>query len=106
MKKLIAEKNSRNEKLSGIFIGTLVVLVAIMAVSRVLIANRLVEASEKLRTMDKTIEIVQNENQRLSEELRLPRSISTVSQKIEQLGFSKNTQVFFLAQPTSVALLQ
>lgn len=75
-----------------------------LSVGRVLIANRLVEASQTLRSLDTQIAQVQKENQDLSQALRAPGSIDAVEVKARQLGFVKTTNYVFLSKPPSTAM--
>ena len=103
MKKLINEQKLKKDRLSGIFVTVLVLLVVGLAVTRILIANRLVEASEKLRTLDQKIEVVKEANQSLSEQLRQPQSITFIEEKAKALGF-KTSRLVFLAPHVQEAL--
>lgn len=106
MKKFNLEKNTRREKFSGIFVGILIGVVVMLSIIQVLIANRLVEASEKLRTLDREIVSIQNDNQTLAESLRSPRSLTFIEQQAKIAGFVKSDKVVFLAAPAPVAYLR
>ncbi len=106
MKKLVAEQNLKKERLSGLFLMALVVVVAALSVTRVLIANRLVESSERLRNLDQSISQVQRANQDLAENLRGPQSLSQIETEAGSLGFSKTTRLVILPGADSVALLR
>ena len=82
----------------------LILLVVILSVGRVVIANRLVEASEKMRVLDKNIENFKEANQNLSEAMRQPQSIAVIEDRAKALGFVKINRLVFLAKPTKVAL--
>ncbi len=104
MKKLAAEQNLKKDRLSGIFLGILVLFVVFLAVARVVIANRLVEASEKLRILDKSITQAETTNQDLSEQLHAPESLSQIAKVAREMGFTKTSRLVFLTTTPEVAL--
>lgn len=104
MKKLITEQNLKKDRLSGFFLTLLVLIVAVLAVTRVVIANRLVEASEKLRVFDQTIAQIEKTNQNLSETLRGPSSITQIEEKAKTLGFVPTSHLVFLTKTPEMAL--
>lgn len=106
MKKLISEQNFKKDHRSGVLMLFLVTLVALLSIGRVVIANHLVESSEKLRQMDKNIQEIQNTNQILAEKLRSPQSLTQIELKAKSLGFSQSGHLVFLKPISEVALLR
>ena len=106
MKKLITEQNIKRDRKSGLFLIVLFLVVAVLSIGRVIIANHLVEASERLRAMDKNIQEAKDVNQQLSEQLRSPQSLIQIQVKAESLGFLKTNKIVFLQPAPDVALLQ
>lgn len=106
MKKLINEQNLKREKVSGLFLAILLILVATLSVGRVVIANRLVEFSERLRALDKTIVETRDKNQILAESLRAPQSLTVIEDKAKALGFVNSGRLIFLTPAAQVALLR
>lgn len=104
MKKLIAEQDLKKDRLSRVFIALLVILAFALSVVRVLIANRLVEASGNLRALDTQTADIQKENQLLSEQLRAPQSIDSIEARAKELGFVKTATYVFLTTPPSTAM--
>lgn len=104
MKKLITEQNLKKDRRTAILISILIFLVAVLAVIRVVIANRLVDASEKLRTADRKIEAIKEANQNVFEALRQPQSITYVEEKAKTLGYTKAERLVFLSPQIQVAL--
>ncbi len=104
MKKLTTERNLKKERLSGLFLTVLVLMVVALSVTRVVIANRLVESSEKLRSLDQEITKARDLNRNLAQGQRLPQSLSQIAQRAKDLGFAKTNQVVFLGVGDSVAL--
>lgn len=106
MKKFTIEQNLKKDRLSTIFMTVLVLLVGVLCIGRVIIANHLVEDSEKLRTLDKEISEIKDKNQNLAETIRAPQSLTQIEDKAKTLGFVKSTHLTFLEPTTQVALLQ
>lgn len=70
-------------------ISGVVILVMFLSVVRVIIANASVEASEKLKVLDKKINALAAENELRAEKLRVKESLSALSLKAEKSGFFK-----------------
>ncbi len=104
MKKLIAEQDLKKDRLSKAFIALLIVLAFALSVVRVVIANRLVEASGNLRSLDTQITDIQEQNQLLSEKLRTPQAIESVEARAKEQGFVKTTAYVFLETSPSTAM--
>ncbi len=105
MKKLKAERNFKKDRLSGLFLTVLILVVICLSVGRVVIANRLVETGEKLRALDQNIEAVKDGNQNLAESLRQPQSLSQIEGRAKAIGFVKTSRLVFLGKETPVAFL-
>lgn len=106
MKKLTAEQNFKKDRLSSFFLAALIFAVIGLSVGRVVIANRLVEAGEKLRSLDQSTETAKKANQRLAEAVRLPQSLFQIEEKAKALGFVKTSHLVFLDSTERVALLR
>ena len=104
MKKLIAEQNLRKDQLSNFFVVVLTVAVVGLCVARIIIANRLVEASEQMREMDRQIELVKEVNQNIAEQLRQPQSVTLIEKKAKALGFIKTSHLVFLGPREQFAM--
>lgn len=104
MKRLQQEQIARHERFSGWAIVFLFIAVVILSGSKVFVANRLVGASEKLRKLDIEESRLQNENQILSEEVRINQSINTIEIKAQNLGFVKNNRFAYLLPSPKIAL--
>lgn len=103
MKKLINEQNLKKDRLRAIFLTVLISVVVALLVVKVVIANRLIEDSEKLRQIDKHITALEETNQTLAEQLRAPQSLVTVEIAAQKAGFVKSDRLVFLAPAPSVA---
>ncbi len=104
MQKLQQEQATRHERLSGVVVLVLFILVALISAGRVFVANRLVETSDSLRRSDLEIARLETENQKLAEEIRVKESISFVEDKVRGLGFTKTNHYAYLAPASEVAL--
>lgn len=105
MQKIKVEKDLRKERYSGFFILVLILVVVFLSVGRVFVANRLVETSENLRRLDREVSDLEQQNQRLSEEVRLHESAAYVETKATVLGFQRIGHYSFISpKPVTVAL--
>lgn len=104
MKRLIEEEQRRQDRTSQIFLGGLVALAAVLLVVQVLIANRLVEASDKLRNLDLQIATMEDQNQSLSEGVRTKESLVAISDQAKTLGFLLSGQISYLSAFQPVAM--
>ncbi|MBI3558782.1 hypothetical protein HY085_00125 [Candidatus Gottesmanbacteria bacterium] len=104
MKRLQQEQIAKHERFSGWAIIFLFIAVVILSGSKVFVANRLVGASEKLRKLDWEENRLQNENQILSEEVRISQSTNTIEIKAQNLGFVKNNRFTYLLPAPKIAL--
>ena len=103
MKKLQTEQYHQKEKLSGLVVLCLFALVGILAGGRVFMANRLVEASQNLRNMDREITRLESENEILVKEVRSKQSMEAVEKRVEALGFAQNYRLVYVTRPVEVA---
>lgn len=104
MKRLQQEQIAKHERFSGWAIILLFVVVVILSGSKVFVANRLVGASEKLRKLDLEENLLQNENQTLSEEVRANQSTNAIEVKALNSGFVKNNRFAYLVPAPKIAL--
>lgn len=96
MKKLLAEQDNQKERNSYGLMGALILVVAVLLVVQVVIANRLVEAADKLRDLDEAISAAERQNDTLAEELRGRESLSAISAEALKMGFSKEVKTAYL----------
>lgn len=104
MKKLQEEYQYKHERLTAGIMVVLVAVVVALSIGRVYAANRLVEASEKLRLLDNKIAVLDSQNQALEEEVRTQQSTEVLSQKAKTLGFIVNSHYSFLTPAPQMAL--
>lgn len=104
MQKLIQEEQARTEKFSQGFVIALVLLVAFLSIFRVILANRLIESSESLRSLDLKITRLTAQNEQLDENLRGKESLSVVADNAQKAGFVKISRLTFVQSPADVAL--
>ncbi len=104
MKKLIAEQNIKKDRFTRAALLLLVFFVSTLLVAKVIMANRLVEASGKLRNLDRKITELSTSNSELSESVRTTSSLTQLETAAQKAGFTKS-QKFAVVKPTeSVAL--
>ncbi len=89
MQKLIAEQEERTTKKSKHVMLGLFFVLAILSVVRVVLANRLVEDSGRLHTVDAKIAVLERTNALLSEEVREKSAIVYVESKAIAKGFTQ-----------------
>lgn len=104
MQKLQQEQVLHHERLSGLVVLVLFIMVALISAGRVFVANRLVETSENLRRYDQEVLQLESQNQKLAEEIRTKESISTIEEKVKELGFVRTDRYAYLASAPEVAL--
>lgn len=103
MKKLQTEQDLRKEKYAGIIVLFLLVVFGLLAGTRVFVANRLVETSQNLKSLDQEITRLETENEVLTEALRSGQAIGTVENKISAMGFTPTFRLAHLSRPAEVA---
>ncbi|MCL4397604.1 hypothetical protein M1403_01100 [Patescibacteria group bacterium] len=104
MQKLQQEQNLRQEKVSGLVVLVLFVIVGLLSAGRVFAANRLVETSDSLRRLDQQISKLETENQKLAEETRSQQSMLSVEQRVKTLGFTKTDKYAYLSARPEMAM--
>lgn len=104
MQKLIEEKRQNNVRSSNILVWAFVSVVIFLSITRVVIANQLVGASEKLHHLDSEIQKLQSDNEVLSEDLRKKESLQAMEVKTKILGFVPTIKYSFFKQSDSVAM--
>lgn len=104
MKKLIAEQNIKNDRLTRGALLLLVFFVSLLLIAKVIMANRLVEASGKLRDLDKKIANLSASNGELSESVRTASSLTQLEDAALQSGFIKGQKFAVIKTTGSVAL--
>ncbi len=82
----------------------IIAVVVALSVVKVGVANRLVDASEKLRTLDKAISTIEDKNQVLSENLRARMAITIIDREAKALGFAKSEALVFLSSSVNMAM--
>ncbi len=75
----------------------------VLAIVRVGIANAEVEASEKLKDLDKKIAAVETENQLRAEKIRTKESLVSIETKAANQGFQKTGKYAFVEAAGPVA---
>lgn len=103
MQTLIEQKKQFKEKKTNSLVFILIAVVAILGVSRVLIANQMVGASEKMRNLDQQIQKVESQNEILAEATRQKESLSSLENKTGALGFTKTNKYSFIRPSDPVA---
>lgn len=104
LKKLIAEQNNKNDRFAKTALLLLLFFVSALLVAKVVMANRLVEASGKLRDLDRKIAEATTTNSELSEAVRGVSSLASLESMAQSQGFVKS-QKFTVVKPNdSVAL--
>ncbi len=103
MQKLQKEKLEQRNKKSRtvIFLAGLILVFA--CIIRVVIANRLVEATDKLHRLEVEEEKLQADNEILSENLRTKDSLISLRSEAEKMGFAPVTQVTYIEKPLPLA---
>lgn len=104
MQKLIAEQEQRTTKKSKHMVLGLFLVLAILSVIRVALANRLVEDSSTLHTVDVKIAALEKENTLLAQEVREKSAIVLVEDKAEEKGFSKVKTYSYIHPEQPVAI--
>lgn len=104
MERHYVAQEKEKDRSSNIIISVLVFLVLSMAVFRVIIANAQVEASEKLKNLDKEIAVLESENQLREEKLRAQESLVKLETKAAKKGFEKTGKYAFVEPEKSVAM--
>lgn len=104
MEKLQIEYNLKREKLSKKVIFLLGFFAIFLLVARVVIANRLVEVSSKLRDLDHQIEIIEKQNDQIAEEVRSRESLVSIESRAASLGFRSVRNLSYITSPEPVAL--
>jgi hypothetical protein len=103
MQKLQAEQNYHQEKVSGLIVLLLVIVVGLLTAGRVFMANRLVETSQTLKNLDLEIIKLEAENEILAKDLRAQESMTIVEKKVTALGFIPAKVTAHLIGPAKVA---
>lgn len=96
MKKLQKEIEIRQDKRRLTVSLLIVFLFVFVSVIRVVVANRLVEASDRLHALESQAARLSLENEKLARELGKSISLITLSQKAKVLGLIPPSRVFYL----------
>lgn len=103
MQQINDQKKQNKSRTSSVLIYALFGVITILGTIRILIANQMVGASEKMRSLDSQIQKLQSENEVLSEDLRQKQSLVAVQTKVNHLGFTKTSTYSFVKPSDSVA---
>lgn len=103
MKKLEQEQMNHHDKISGLIVAVLLFLVIVLSASRVFVANRLVESSDKLRKMDAQISILEEQNQNLAQDVRRFESTVMIQKRAIDNGFFVNSHFAVLTPAPEMA---
>lgn len=104
LKKLIAEQNTKKDRFARIALLFLLFFVSTLLIAKVVMANRLVEASGKLRDLDRKIADLSTTNDELSESVRSASSLTRLESVAQSMGFVKNQKFAVIKASGSVAL--
>ena len=101
MKKLIEEQNIEREgKSKGVVLALLAVAFFLLA-TQVFIANALVEATDRLRVLDRETAELESKNETMAEEVRSRESLTSLEDQARMAGFVKTDKVIFLEKNAS-----
>lgn len=103
MQKINEEKRQQKNKHSNILVWVFVTVVVFLSISRVIIANQTVGASEKLRNLDNRIAAFKSQNEVMAEDLRQKESLASLQNQAGALGFSRTDKYSFLSPSAPVA---
>ncbi|MBI2029540.1 hypothetical protein HYT02_03940 [Candidatus Gottesmanbacteria bacterium] len=82
---------------------TLYILIAILAVFQIIISNRLASYGRKISDISvKTNEILL-ENERIKKNIASSSAILTLTKRAEDLGFTKQAEIFYIDEQYPVA---
>jgi len=104
MDKLNLQREIQHNQFSKKMGGILFLVFAVLSVIRVVVANRLVDDSSKLRGIDNKISAVEKENYVLASELRDQSSITLLENKAGQIGFVKTKTFSYVTADKPVAM--
>jgi len=89
-----------------LIIGTLLILVIILSVVRIFVSNRIATSGTVLGKVQEQISYYKLENAVLSERLYLESSLTNISSKARELGYTDKKTGFVLSGQLPVALKQ
>jgi len=103
MHKLQEEQFVKQNKYSRLILALLILTVGVLSVVRVFAANRLVETSESLRSLDNQVRELEAQNKVLSENVRAYESMNYISEKVAEIGFKISPRYSYLTGSSQVA---
>jgi hypothetical protein len=96
MKKLQKEIDLKKDRRSVILTVLILLVFGLVSVARIVVANRLVEASDRLHALEVKESILTSQNQNLSQELGQVFSLSYLQEKARSLGLVTPARVLYL----------
>lgn len=94
------ERKSKNYPLTFVIIG----LVIILSLIQLFISHRLATTGEIVKKLEAQASQIEQENALLEEEISQMGSLTEVSQKAEQLGLVRTSNILYLTSQIPVAL--
>lgn len=94
------ERKNKNHRLTPIIIG----LVLILCLIQLFISHRLANTGEGVKEFEIRAVQIGQENTRLKEEINQTGSLTEVSQRAEQLGLTRTSNILYLTSQIPVAL--
>ncbi|MEK7565598.1 MAG: hypothetical protein AAB506_00960 [Patescibacteria group bacterium] len=96
MKKLQKEIDLKKDKRSYFLTVIILLIFGFVSIVRIAVANRLVEASDRLHNLEVRENILAVQNQKLSQEVRQTISLNYLEQKAKSLGLVSPQKVLYL----------
>lgn len=96
MKKLQKEIDLKKDQRSYFLTVAILLVFGFVSIVRIIVANRLVEASDRLHTLEVRENLLVNQNQKLVQELGQTVSLSSLQEKAKNLGLVSPTRVLYL----------
>lgn len=98
-------KNRQEPKVKKpIVLKIFLVCLAVLGIAQILICCWLAERGNQLKTIEKEIALVENENRQLQKEVANYVSLAKVQAQALKQGFIVNPEILDLTSPSSVAL--
>jgi len=103
MKKLQDQQTAEKNKRGGLLVGFVIVMLIITAGAKIIVANRMVEASDQLNHLDLERQQLLSENETLSQRLAAQESLVALKEQAKNLGFVPATKVTFIQPSIAIA---
>lgn len=82
---------------------TIFILVCVLAVTQIIISNRLSNYGKKINTLSKQTNQMLLENERIKKKIASSSALTNLTEKAKELGFTQKAQVYYLDELYSVA---